>query len=93
MPWGNVTQQAMNLSPEQRRTLVEETARGFARSAALHRERGGLLCQLDMKMISEDGHSTERVTKVRAAFSSANQHFAVVAMSPRACQKTFPPGA
>ena len=67
----------MNLTPEQQKTLREETARGFSRSAALHRERTALLQQLDARMVSDDGHSTERVTKVRAAMPLsfiANSH-------------------
>ena len=61
----------MNLTLQQRATLREETARGFAKSAALHRERSALLQQLDTRMVCDDGHSTERVTKVRAALPLA----------------------
>ena len=54
----------MDLSAEQKKTLREETARGFARSAALQHERAALLRKLDVRMVSDDGHSTDRVNQV-----------------------------
>ena len=59
-------QRAMNLSPEQKQTLREETARAYARSAALHRERTALLRQLDVQLISEKGANGERIMQVNA---------------------------
>ena len=58
------TQRAMRLSAEQARTLSEECARWYARSAALRRERTALAQQLDVQMASDDGNSQQRIAQV-----------------------------
>jgi hypothetical protein len=55
----------MDLSADQKHMLREEIGRVMAKSAALHRERAALLRTLDVRMTSDDGHTTERISQAR----------------------------
>ena len=61
-----IAQRAMNLSTEQKKMLHMEFVRVMAKSAALQRERAALLQVLDVRMTSDDGHSTERIAQARS---------------------------
>ena len=56
----------MNLSAEQKSALRECFAKVMAKSAELQRERALLLPALDVRMARDDGHTTERISQVRA---------------------------
>jgi hypothetical protein len=60
-----IMQNVMNLSADQKKSLREEFARVIGKSAALHRERAVLLRTLDVRMTSDDGHTTERISQAR----------------------------
>ena len=65
-PPARPAQRAMNLSAEQKKTLLEESARVMTKSAALQLERAALLPTLDVRMTNDDGYSTERISQARS---------------------------
>ena len=78
-----VAQRAMHLSSDQKTTLREEYARVITKSAELQRERSALLQTLDVRMTSDDGHTTERISQVRSPYWST-----VLWMTPQSVETT-----